>query len=421
MLGCFPSNSFAAQEVPSSPEVEAGENTSENEKTSWDVLERKKWYPHFYLGMTEVFTDNVFNEKDDRQSDLISIPTLGAWISLPETDQRYLQIETSNISPGGLRLSRQSPEATTRYRAFLHYRADLFYHSRFSSEDAVSQTAEGMMQYNFANKVTLEVVDKLEDSFDPRGTSESDELDEFTSNHFGAILFFHFSDRTSLRADYTNFHLNYDSANNDFRNRIDNVFSSHLSYRFKPLTSLFIQYEYMDIDFDEGNDSREHHYFGGLKWKITGKSEGSVKGGYGKKDFRDPNEDDSEDFLFETSLSHRFDERKSLLLDASIKTNESNISSAGFIFSKNISSRYRHLFTGKLEGGLKLSYSDDRYRNAVTEEREDDVYAAKVELSYEFNRWVKASLAYVYTRRASNFPDFDFTSNVVFLSLLASL
>jgi predicted porin len=235
------------------------------------------------------------------------------------------------------------------------------------------------------------------------------------------IFVYAISDRTSLRADYSNYTIDYDSDDNSFRNRTDNTFSAYAFYKLRPRTSIFVQYDHVDIDYDGGNDSVEQHYFGGLNWKVTGKFDSSLKGGYGIKDFIDSDEEDSRDFLLETVLKYRLDEQKSLSFDASLKTNESNISTTGYIFSKSMSTAYHHMFTSKLDGALRLTYSDDTYRNSEEDDREDEVYTGSIELNYKFNRWLKTSLGYVYTTRKSNFESFDFSSNTMFLSIFASI
>jgi len=49
-------------------------------------------------------------------------------------------------------------------------------------------------------------------------------------------------------------------------------------------TSVFLEYDFADINYDSSNkDSHEHRYFAGLRWEMTGKSSGKIKGGFGKK------------------------------------------------------------------------------------------------------------------------------------------
>jgi uncharacterized protein (PEP-CTERM system associated) len=79
------------------------------------------------------------------------------------------------------------------------------------------------------------------------------------------------------------------------------------------------------------------------------------------------------------------------------------------------------MFTSKLDGALRLTYSDDTYRNSEEDDREDEVYTGSIEVNYKFNRWLKTSLGYVYTTRKSNLESFDFSSNTIFLSIFASI
>ena len=55
-------------------------------------------------------------------------------------------------------------------------------------------------------------------------------------------------------------------------------------FRLTAKTSVFVEYDFADIDYDSSSkDSHEHRYFAGIRWEMTGKSSGQIKGGYGKK------------------------------------------------------------------------------------------------------------------------------------------
>ena len=123
------------------------------------------------------------------------------------------------------------------------------------------------------------------------GTGITTELDKFKNNLANITLNYDITNRFKFKVDYSNFLVDYTARRNDFRDRSDNAVSGYLFYKIRPKTSsLFAEYEFLDIAYKTNDlfNSREHHWFGGVQWDITAKSKGSVKAGYGIKDFTVP-------------------------------------------------------------------------------------------------------------------------------------
>jgi hypothetical protein len=81
--------------------------------------------------------------------------------------------------------------------------------------------------------------------------------------------------------------------------------SGYIFFKFLPKTAFFTEYEFLDVKYEKDTafNSREHHYFGGIQWDITAKSKGSIKAGYGMKDFIDSDIKTSKDFVLEARLT----------------------------------------------------------------------------------------------------------------------
>jgi hypothetical protein len=339
-----------------------------------------------------------------------------------------LEIETSNISPGGLTLGREKPESFRRYQVYMFYNADIEQFAEYSSENTISHKAEGLFQYNLKGGLSLELADQYTASHDVRGTGTSSRLDKYRNNLANFIATYELSERFKLRVDYNNFLVNYTASRNDFRDRDDNALSGYLFYRLQPKTTLFIEYEYLDVRYEEDvlSDSREHHYFCGVQWDITAKSKGSVKAGYGVKDFSRGSVNNSDDFILEAQIDHKFTPKTSLIVKASRRTNETNISTADYILSDSVEVEYLQKITGKITCDIKLAYSHDDYRgdvflNGEREELEDNYFLGAFALQYKFKEWLEMDLGYIYDRRDSSFSDFDYTSNIGFIKVTGSL
>ncbi len=391
-----------------------------------EIFERRGGYIHPFLSFGLYYTDNLFNTRDDKKDDLMMVITPGVWVSLPRVKQRLLNIRTDNISPGGLELSLFKERFPRRYQTYLLYKADIEQFKRYSSENTVNHRVDGLFQYNFRGGLSIDLIDQFQKSHDIRGTGVTTELDKFSSNLVNLLLVYDLSEKLKLRAEYSNFLVDYDESRNDFRDRVDNGLTGYLFYRFMPKTSFFVQYEFLDIDYDEDtvSDSKEHHLFAGIQWDITAKSKGRFKAGYGDKDFSTGG--DAKDFIFELQVDHQFTPKTSLKLAATRRTNETTISISDYLLSTAVRAEYLQRFTGKITGSLGLGYRNDSYRGeltfgGVTDERDDDIYNASLAFQYEFKDWLKADLGYIYTKRDSNFPDFDFTNNTLFFRITGSL
>ena len=398
------------------------------ERLSGDVFGRRGGYLHPFLSISEYYTDNVFNAYGEKKSDFITVISPGVWLTIPRIYEKLLSVDTSSIAPGGFSLSRSAAGSFRRYQTYLFYGADIERFSKYSSENVTSHKLEGLFQYNLRGGLSIELVDQYLASHDIRGTGISSELDKYKTNLSNLILTYDALEKIKFRIDYSNFLVNYDASRNDYRDRADNAFSGYIFYKFQPKTSVFIEYDFIDISYDENAlfDSKEYHYFGGLQWDVTAKSKGSVKAGYGVKNFSVSSIGDAKDFIVEAQIDHQFTPKTSMKIKASRKTNETNISTTDFILSNNIEVEYLQRLTGKITGDVNFSYTNDSYKGNLTfdgetKERKDDTFRGAFALRYKFKEWLNLDSGYIYTKRDSNFSDFNYTTNIIFIRITGSL
>jgi len=396
--------------------------------TASDVYGKRGGYLHPFLSITGYSTDNVFNTPDNEESDFVTVLSPGIWLSVPRIKEKLVNINTSTIAPGGYIMSRPSGSFFRRYQVYLLYAADVELFSHYSSENFFGHRIEGLFQYNFRGGLTFEFVDQFLYSHDVRGTGISDELDEYYSNIANVRLRYDHGRKLWFMADYHNFVVDYRDTGNDFRHRNDNTISGYVFYKLQPKTSVFFQYQYIDINYtnDILSDSKEHNMYSGLAWDITAKSRGSIKAGYGIKEFADPGMEKAENFILEAQLNHKFTPKTSVTLNGWRKTFETNISTTDYILSHGIQIVYNQQVTMKLTGNAKLSYINDQYKGYLTyggktDERKDDYYAGTIGLYYKFMDRLAAGVGYSYSRRNSNFSGFEYTNNMIFFNITGSL
>jgi polysaccharide biosynthesis protein VpsM len=404
------------------------QDSSSQKSTAREIFGSKKGYIHPYLSIGEYFTDNLFNTPDNEKSEYTTVFSPGIWLALPASRQQLLEVDTLNTSPGGLEVSRFRVEREKRYQAYALYRADIEKQKNFPEEDKVKHRAEGLLQCNFRGGLSVEFMDIYEKDYDPYATGVSREMDEFDSNFFDTMITYRLSPKLRLRADYSLYTLSYDAKRNEFRERDDNAFSGYIFYTVLPKISAFVEYEFIDVDYDQNilNSSEEHHYFGGIQWKVSDKSRGRAKLGYGSKNFDDAGIDNREDFIAEAQLNHEFTPKTSAYLRLSRKTNETDIREAQDILTHSVRLGYTQKLTPKVSGSANAYYIRDSYRGditvgAKTDERKDDYYDVGAALGYAFKKWLNLSAGYNYTERHSNFEEFDYQNNTLYLSITAAL
>jgi hypothetical protein len=392
-----------------------------------DVFEKKRRHVFPFVSVTLMYTDNVFNTKREEESDFITVISPGIWLTVPHSKDKLALINSSTISPGGYIVENLSYEFFRRFQAYLFYQADIEFFSRHSEEDFVKHRARAYLGARFRGGLSLELQDEFLKSRDDRGTGVSFASEEFYSNLFSAVVTYDPGRKIWLRGAYTHFFVNYDSSVNSFRKRRDNAFSAEVLYKIRPKTSIFAEYKYIDVNYTEGNslDSKEHHVYGGVRWKVTAKTEGVLKAGYGKKRFRSGIKS-NKDFILEAHVNHRLTAKGTLALKAWRKTNETNIAVADYLFSHGISLGYTHRITSKISGLLNASYIRDDYEGAVTidnmtREREDKYFRAGIAIRYEYRRWLNTDVGYIYSERDSNFSEFDYSNNTFYFRINSAI
>jgi polysaccharide biosynthesis protein VpsM len=398
-----------------------------DDRVSGSIFGKRGGYVHPFLSITEYYIDNVFWSRDNKEDDFITVFSPGIWLALPHVYEKLLRIETSDVDPGGFSLSRYKPDEFHPYQAYLFYNADIEKFAKHSSEDAVNHKFEGFFQYNLRGGLSLEVMDQYIDSHDDRGTGIYTELSEYKTNLANLLMIYRTASRFDFRIDTSYFLVNYDKSIDDYRDRHDLSLAAYIFYKATPKTRFFFEYEYLDITYDENilSDSQEHHFFGGLQWDISAKSKGSVKAGYGKKDFASA-EEKADDFIFEVQIDHHFTPKTSLMLRASRSTNETDVSTTDYVISDTVELEYLQRITAKISADIKLSYTRDSYKDDFTyDERtdklDDDYYYGAFALQYKFREWLQADAGYIFMKRNSSFSEFDYTTNVIFFRLTGSL
>jgi hypothetical protein len=412
-----------AAEAPPMGQTSGGGGTSE---LSGDVLERKSNIIHPFLSIGGYYTDNVYNTRDNRKSDFGMVFSPGIYLALPGMRQRIVPVGTSNIAPGGANLTGFRPDSPRQLQTYLYYRADIEQFASESSLNSVSHLAEGMAQWNLRGGLQLQFEDQLAYTHTQRGTGFTYGVDKYYANMAQLSAKYQISDKTLVRADFSNYYLHYVDDLNDFRDRMDYRASAYFFYKLWPRTALFTQYEYVNTRYqhDIMHNSMEHHIFLGIKHDVTDKTRAMFKVGYGVKEFDTSSIGSKSNVYAEAQLDHKFTEKTSIILTALRRTDESDVVQANSIVETTGDVTLLHRFTTKITGNLNVRFSDEQYSGDVTygsttKELHDQYLRAGVSALYEFRDWLSFTLGYYFTDRMSNISDLSYTSNMVYFRISA--
>lgn len=388
-------------------------------------------YIHPFLSLGEYYTDNLFNDAVNKESDFVTVITPGIWFALPASRQMLMDVETLNTAPGGFELTRFDTEIPRRMQAYGLYRANINRHNDFSQENTVNHRGEGMLQYNLRGGLSLELLDIYEVEQDPYGTGSSQSLDEYKSNVVSVTGGYRITQKTRVRADVYWYSLSYDANANRFRDRDDKGVSLFAFHQVLPKTSAFLEFEFIDINYDRNflGDSQEQHYFAGLLLDATEKTKIRGKLGYGVKSFSGTGAtiDDSRDFIGEVKLDYSFTPKTSLALTATRAISETDILGLSDVLTHRVGIVYSQRITAKVRAIADLDYLRNSYRGGdviiglLAGKRVDDYLGAGISLGFSLRDWLNLSAGYKYTERDSNFDLYDYKTNTFFMTLTAAL
>ncbi|MFO7752055.1 MAG: outer membrane beta-barrel protein [Desulfobacteraceae bacterium] len=404
------------------PSGRTAEEAPEGQRIGGEVMGPDGGYIHPFLLVEGRYTDNLYYTDTNEEDDFITSVSPGLWVAVPSNREKLVELQTSNTSPGGLRVSRIKPEATRRMQSYFLYSPEFVTYADNSTHDHVDHTAEGMFQYNFDTGLSIDVMDKFNKNNEINNNA-SGRLDEYYDNLFNFLAVYEPSEKLRFRADYSNYLLDYDDSANEFRDRVDNSVSMYVFYKVKPKTSVFVEYDFADINYDENSlfDSQEHRYYAGVDWDVTAKTRGRAKMGLIEKNFDESGIDDEEGFSMEVQAQHNFSPKRAINLNLFRHYTESSIGDSWASMTTGADAALLQRFTEKWSSTVSVNFTRDDYEGAYTsggktDEREDDTFRAGASLIFEPRDWLSFDLGYYYSNRDSNFSEFDFENNTVYIT-----
>ncbi len=414
--------SFPAFAVSNASDIPLGQSA-----TADDLFETQRGYFHPSLSLSGIYTDNLFNTKNNTEDEFITVLTPGLWLAFPGQLKPAEPIFTDTTAAGGLQLGRFGERDERPFQAFLNYEAAIKRHSNFDNEDITTHKLHALARGTTAGGLSLEANEVFNRSYDAYATGVTTGQSRFDSNLIQLSGRVPVGERFGLRLDYHNFIVDYDAAANSFRDRTDNKLAAYFYYAWSQKTKFFVQYSYLDIEYDTeiSLDNSQQRAYLGIDYKVTEKVRALGKLGYNSKD-NSGSLGDRDDFVYELQADYQFTPKNNLNLQLWRKLKESDTAGTTGILGSWFAATFSQKLGQRMVASAMAGWARDDYDGTITvgsktDERQDDYLMVTLSLSYAMQKWFEINAGYNYVNRDSSFSSFNYDSNGLFVSLTGKL
>lgn len=364
---------------------------------------------HPFLGVAEVYDDNVFLQPAHETGDFITVISPGLTLQLP--------VRRHEVSAG--------------------YRADILEFARLSQESTVRHDGKLGFRGKYPGGLSWYAQDQVLQTNEQSNTEE-DPLIERTQNNATAGAEYAFAHRWAVGVDYANTIYDYknqqplpDGTLRDYGtqlNRMEQLATADLYYLIQPKSALLVEYGYGKVDFASAatasdRDSIIHLARAGVRGDLTSKITALVKLGYQVLDFDNRARDDFGGFVASVNIAYipRDRTKIDLLVDRSTPVASFVSEGDAFFVSQSVSLTVQQVIRSRIRVLLSGTFGHNSYERSS---RSDDFYAGSIGVTYRIREYLGISAAYRYTRRNSGGTpgqDFDYGDNRFFVAVIAAL
>ncbi|MDD5449782.1 MAG: outer membrane beta-barrel protein [Candidatus Omnitrophica bacterium] len=354
----------------------------------------------FSLRATETYDDNIFLEKEDKNSDFITKISPAALVSISSD---YIILDANYVMDVVKYMDNDKQSGVSHL--FMTY------------------IRPGSLALPFFNrrrgKIGLEIQDEFQPLVTSVASSEQTSRTERTSNRLFLNADYYMSAKRTLSLEYTNIFEEYRKRELESFSYTENIITPKFYFHIRPKWSLFTGYDYGMIDYSKGDNSSTYQR---LKTGITGTLFTKVLSNFeiGKewRRYEDPVNGEAQKLIFKSAFMNKFTPALSSSLEYNHSMVESTYGNNPYYVSDNIYFDLEYKFSYKTVGTFGLDLIRNTYDRVTTEEgvtqnRLDNMWQTDFGLRYYFKRWLYAIFNYTYKKRTSNFGLFDYVDNVI--------
>jgi hypothetical protein len=360
---------------------------------------------HPQFGVKEVYTDNFFLTNTDKKENWITVLTPGITVQVPFMKRHIFQFD---------------------------YSADIFRLGHFTRYDTEDHYTSGLFKFNFPWGLDLKIGDQFIKS-STRPLFEGANQFDYYYNKGMVEAAYRFAKRYMVRLSYRNDFKDFSDPVARVDNYKRNEVAAGIYYRFLPKTYALVEYTFYRMDNEQkvplSTDNNNYHIWVGLEWEPEARIKGGIKGGYiiCRYDERGSGRNEY-NFGMQGDLTYLINKSTTLRAVVAREILETSVTAGQGPYGTHYietggSLSLNHNFTSKINAGLEGFYYNDDYREngAFTEKRMDNRYGGDVGIGYQFRDWLGFKLNYRYTENRSNFEQWAYRENRVFLQAYLSL
>ncbi len=364
---------------------------------------------HPFLGLAEVYTDNVFRTKKRRRGDFLTTIAPGLQASLPIGE---------------------------RHKLLFDYRAAQFLYGKFSENNALAQNGVGLLRLDFPGGLKVDFQAEHVEGFDPRGSELDIQQQDITKwrSDLIKVQAEMLGPQIGLRIGINYARLHY--RNNNQAAPRDQSFGTIDMTVIVPASksvSALLGVQVSDVSYDENTqlDSFSYGIFTGFRLEAKSQLTGEFNLGYSVLNFdRSPASDPAQVIdLMQRNLSIGGKQQELLFMRGDLRwrptsqldfrlipfrfIQQSAVFNTSTFTQTGIGITARKVFRKGLSSRGSFLYSNSDFSGS----RNDDRFRWRIELDYRTVKWLGFKLAYSFERRASSQNQFDFYSNTIMFSV----
>lgn len=308
-----------------------------------------------------------------------------------------------------------------RHKLDLGFRTEILRYATLDRQDTEHYFVLGNILLNFPGGVQFRLREDFARTSDPPGTELTGRIKSST-NVLSPSVEYRFTRRYAIAVDYAWTSVSFDDNSGvEQLDRDEHLIGLTGFYRIQPKTDVLVNFSYGTKDFDTVKRRDVDRYVAavGVRGEITSRLVSTLRVGY---EVRDPDRGDLgaySGFVVGGDLVYRPTERTRLTLVTERSVQESVFATNFAYLSNLVTLSVEHFVTPKLlvTGRVFGSYGDyfekARKANGRFDWREDWIAAFTIGVEYQIRRWLAVSADYTYSRRESNFDNFDFKNDIV--------
>jgi len=366
---------------------------------------------HPFLGVAELYTDNVFRTQANRQHDFVHMVSPGLQVQLPFA---------------GL------------HQAVIDYRATQRFSQRFSSNNVLRQDLTGQTLFNFPGGLKLQLQGGYTKGFVSRGAAVAIQAIEptkwNTKTFFGQAQTIGSQLGVRLRVGVTDW--NYENNNQaPTRDRLSSRGDFTIFGSIAPKTFVLLNVGVTRQRYDQNTqlDSVNYRISSGLRWRATGKTSGEIRIGYSFLNFdhapvTQPDESPlssggtgRQNLRITGNLSWQATSRSSIRVRPFRRIRQSGVFKTSTFTQTGLNLTARYAIGTRTTLNSNFQYSNNNFANTAgtqtSQTRIDNRLGGGIGVTYRAVRWLGITGRYQYQQRSSTFNNFEFYANTLMVSI----